>query len=87
MDALRCIASANWPTTVGRLKTWNLGVTQDGDDDYQHFVVRNLEYTYQVRGKEYSSKNVGYGFPHRADVRWVRASVARILRSAPDVSV
>jgi len=85
MDALRSIASASWPTTVGRLKAWNLRVEEGSEQT--SFVIDNLEYTYHVHGKEYSSKNAGYGFPRRMDILWVRASVDRILRTAPDVTV
>lgn len=86
-DVLHSAAAARWKSTAEHLKEWD--IHWDVDSENSALTIRNIQYSYTVGPKEYSSSRLGFGFPRRmGDIYFGmrERTLNSILGHAPDVT-
>lgn len=84
-SAVQSHRAARWPTTKGKLKRWHMHFDDGGEDT--NIVIRELAYVYSVSGRDYESRNIGFGFPRSMSVLYLEKTLTALLKGAPEVVV
>jgi len=79
IEAAKSISAHKWPVVDGKLHRWNI-------DDITR-TINTFAYKYEVKGKEYESNRIGYGFPLKMSILYVNKALDKVLSKAPELTV
>ena len=85
IEAAKSISAHKWPVVDGKLHRWNISTEDQGDDITR--TINTFAYKYEVKGKEYESNRIGYGFPLKMSILYVNKALDKVLSKAPELTV